>query len=164
MWLKFGSAGTRQGIFSSGGENLVYGPIGLWPQHDYLYFTLNKPSSKWHVRGDISELTNQWIHVMGTWDEEKVNLYVNGSIVDSSLKNVVSASVYTGTQMKVGKFVSTNGSTSGGLTLDEWYFWDRTLTAEQVRDVYEAYLTGINKDMLSLKIVLFKVVRSILLP
>ena len=42
--------------------------------------------------------------------------------------------------MQIGKVELSN--MTGNIVVDEWYFWDKTLTAELVMEVYQAYRQG----------------------
>ncbi|MAH42311.1 hypothetical protein CL614_01120, partial [archaeon] len=80
----------------------------------------------------------QWVHLVGNWNGSHINLYVNGSLVNStsyagqmgiSKRNVVIGNIDIGTR-------EFNG------TIDEVRIWNISLTADQIR---QQYMTNLNK-------------------
>jgi hypothetical protein len=92
------------------------------------------------VNIDVSE---GWVHILGTYDREKIRLYKNGIEVDTqsytkSIKNAVEPI----------KLVY-DGDTRDGIligSLDEVKVWDRTLSATDILALYTNESSGNNFD------------------
>ena len=153
MWLKFldSPPGYAMGIFSSGGEGSIKvngGGVALNKTSGqlFLHFKIMETGSegfKWEVSANISEMGGKWIHVAGTWDAtSEARMYINGNDKGFGHKSAfqIDSRVYEEPKMQVGKPALT--FENANFLLDEWYFWDKLLTAEQVVEVYQVYQQG----------------------
>ena len=141
---------SSRGIFSSGGEGretVVNGGVALYLYRGvlHLHFKTNGGSVvKQDVDASIQERGDQWLHVAGTWSRGgTVKIYIDGAQRDvarsSYASNPLSAN-YLIPKMQVGRLSIKNFY--GQFTLDDWYFWDQELSRDQVKQVYNAYNTG----------------------
>ena len=127
-------------MFASGGNS---GGVTLLLNQGMLrlLFQIISPNKKWEVAVDVSNQGAKWIQVAGTWTlEGVVNLYLNGALNSTGAGEAVSTSESLPLGMYVGKLNSAGRHTK--FFLDEWYFWDLELSADQVAQVYATYQTG----------------------
>ncbi|MCF7805303.1 MAG: FG-GAP-like repeat-containing protein [Candidatus Marinimicrobia bacterium] len=75
---------------------------------------------------------NKWYHVVGQWDGNKLSLYVNGEIVDSS------TAIGALSTQSVGNSIGANsdGSLSFHGKIDEVRLFDRVLTTNELNELY----------------------------
>ena len=138
MWLKFPppalNHAAEKAIFSSTGDEW-----GLYidrTQHLRLRLS-NTLGSSWRNEVRITG-ADEWIHVTGTWnDGDYARLYVNGTMpaIGHISPNGPTVSL---TDIQIGRTLQVFTA----FTIDEWYLWDKTLTDEQVMEVYQAYQRG----------------------
>jgi len=103
-------------------------------------FTIKIAGSVYTVTNTVNFLSNNWYHLVGTYDGTKVRLYVNGLEVGTAV--TITGSISSSATMPVlfGARCA-NGSTSPGAdyfggTIDEPGIWSRGLTEDEVRDLY----------------------------
>ena len=101
-------------------------------------------NQKWKVKANVTGLSNQWMHVAGTWAPEgSVSLYKDGVLMDINGQSAPGKDgVVSKDTMSIGKMDLGDGDRYGQFAIDEWYFWDRQLSVNQVEQVYVAYQTG----------------------
>lgn len=85
--------------------------------------------------------TSEFHHMAVTWDDSLLNLYLDGSLVATSS----SSGAGTGTTvdcLTIGDYPSDNGNCSSAYGyyasafIDDLAFFDRTLTAQEISDIY----------------------------
>ena len=83
----------------------------------------------------MEDLVDQWVHVAFTYDDEtKVrNLYVNSTLVDTSVVKTMPASVLKG-EFQLGAWVADANRHLKG-ALDELRIYNRALSATEVKDL-----------------------------
>ena len=127
-------------VFSSGGDS---GGVALLVNQGMLRLLVKRitPNKKWEVAVDVSNQGVKWIQVAGTWTlGGVVNFYLNAALSSTGDGETISSYQPLPPKMYVGKLNSAGGYAK--FFLDEWYFWDRELRADQVAQVYAAYQTG----------------------
>ena len=127
-------------VFSSGGDS---GRVTLLVNYGMLRLLFQRitPNKKWEVAVDVSNQGAKWFQVAGTWTlGGVVNLYLNGALNSTGVGGAVNTSESLPLEMYVGKLNSAGSHAK--FFLDEWYFWDRELIADQVAQVYATYQTG----------------------
>ena len=83
---------------------------------------------------------NNWYHVVGTFDEEKIQIYLDGELAgEKEVPNNGPVMVWNDNNIEIGGRPDTNGGANlyKGL-LDELAVYDRALTAEEVETVMNA--------------------------
>ena len=99
---------------------------------------------KHEMSANVTGRGNQWLHVAGTCKQDgAARLYIDGAEVDVfpwPLWYGQNSYSYHNQKMQVGRL--SEYFYYGEFTLDEWYFWDRELTGDQVKQIYDAYKIG----------------------
>ena len=141
---------STQGILASGGEGIlsvVGGGVALYLYQSKIYLEFKKAGLlpvRQDLYTDISGSGDQWLHVAGTWKQDgAARLYIDGAEVAAGGPSHTSLSTalrYLIPKMQVGR--TSNRNQYGAFTLDEWYFWDKELTGNQVKQIYDSYKTG----------------------
>jgi len=84
-----------------------------------------------------------WVHIVGTYDRSVMRLYKNGVEVDTrNYNNPVSNA---NDAMKLGFDGDSRDGTLIG-SLDEVKFWDNTLSAVEIKKIYDNEISGKNYD------------------
>ena len=113
-----------------------YGELGL------RFIDVDKRYAVKVLAGTVD--ADEWTHVLGTWNiNDKVRLYING-ISSANIDTPVGVVPHDSREMQLGR---TAWGLYAAFTIDEWYFWDKTLTDEQVTEVYQGYKQGNRKCM-----------------
>ncbi|PFX30431.1 Macrophage mannose receptor 1 [Stylophora pistillata] len=102
-----------------------------------LHTAVNTRQKRWHVQKPLQTGTNEWHHVMFTWQLEKgIVLYINGK---------KSSSLYYGNpsshSKSSGSFIVGSQSTrqlAGGFRMRSLAVWRRPLTSQEVNRIYLA--------------------------
>ncbi len=148
MWLKLSSAMfTNEDLYviSSGGQTSYtnQGGIAILVKDSLLYITIRDANQHLHwKKTDILAPKDAWFHlgiIMSVSNALKI--YVNGTEVATAQSISYSPSGSTGYPMQLGK-ANTGSIKFGTFSIDEWYFWDLTLTAEQITEIYDKYGQG----------------------
>ena len=153
----FISSGGQTRSVITGGMTLLAKTTGLW-----IDFRLRPDGKLWSIT-EITAEPNSWFHLAITWNKYgELTVYINGieryrvsgvaygptSSTTSSVMHVeryrVSGVAYgptsstTSSVMHVGK--NSVGLTSfSNFSLDEWFFWSKTLSSEMVTLIYNLY-------------------------
>lgn len=102
--------------------------------------TLGLNNGEGFLDSDYSFETDEWYHVVGSWDEGGMNLYVNGELVDSTTDTVVANStdgdVQIGAQLK-SKYNDYYRNFGFDGSIDEVGIYDRALTDEEINQIYD---------------------------
>ncbi|PLW80806.1 hypothetical protein C0585_00695, partial [Candidatus Woesearchaeota archaeon] len=110
---------------------------------EFYWYELSNPG--YHVSNSAIPL-NKWSYVVATYDgvADEVKLYVNGV-------NTLTVSSISGTGRQsdsivvVGGFDSSNRNFNG--SIDEVAIWNRTLSADEIMDIYKRGATKLNIDV-----------------
>lgn len=109
----------------------LYGPsTNLYPR-----FCLSINGTIYYAAKSTLNLTlNQWYHVVGTYDGTNMRLYLNGSQVDTTS---ISGNI---TAYSTPVYLGVNGALGEAFkgAIDEVGIWNRTLTASEVTQLYNA--------------------------
>ena len=151
MWIKLHESmfSGQNPIFSSGGldkDIIAFGGVTLVAGGSFLKLSFKRVGNqKWKAKANVTGLSNQWMHIAGTWAlEGSVTLYIDGTLMETNGQSTTSGN--TGAMKDsttVGKMTTSNGDDKfGQFVIDEWYFWDWELSRNQVSLVYTAYETG----------------------
>ncbi len=84
----------------------------------------------------VTPVTGNWYHVVSTFNESDVMIYVNGSL---KAKTAIGTINYIGNGNLLGisgHTCSTTAALIPNATMDEAGFWNRTLTASEISDLY----------------------------
>lgn len=138
------------GIIDKGDNTAGHDDYGLWFNNGKIEFSFNWPE-RWNVYpngdrfiGSTAVALNRWSHFAGTWDGNKVRLYVNGKL-DSEFNwtqgiKSSNASVYIGVNPG-GQEEYFNG------IIDEVAIYKRALSAEQIQQLYRNNPKGSRNEM-----------------
>ena len=144
-WIKPESVSGTHYIF------IKNGPIYFRLENDKLVLTIYNGTAGAGHTGSYNIEANKWYHVAGTYDGSYVRLYVNGVSDGSSPQT---GSMQGNGCAQIGR--SNNGGCDGGDssyfngTIDEFRIWNRTLSADEIRELYEStvpYSTQTNFSM-----------------
>ena len=136
------SIGDRY-IISSGGQTstVITGGMALLTLGGNLQirFITRNPARRWAI-ADIVIEGDEWYHVAATWNKDGyLTGYINGkqwAQVTSSVWSMASA--VASSVMYAGKPNNYEGE-YGEISLDDWCFWRRVLTNEEVQIIYDLY-------------------------
>ena len=78
-------------------------------------------------------IANEWAFYAGTFDSDRVNLYENGVLVNSSANTITP--VTTGAPLYIGKWPNSSSWDCDG-SIDEVMIFNRALSAEEVQHLY----------------------------
>jgi parallel beta-helix repeat protein len=94
--------------------------------------TINMTSS------NVSVTTNTWYHVCGRYNGTNNTVYVNGNLTGVGMSRGMS---YTNNALEIGRNSRNGAETYDGL-MDEFLLFNRSLTNEQIRALYDAGMNG----------------------
>ena len=126
-------------ILSSGGQtfHVTRGGMALYTKHGNLrisYITRNPPRH-WAVEDMVIE-GSKWYHIIATWSKDgDLAVYLNGNLHNQVGPNTATMKAASASSlMYVAKPNNYNGA-CGEVCLDEWLFWLRALSVEEVNTV-----------------------------
>ena len=106
---------------------------GLGVQSEFRHVT----GGEFVFSGEVYYETGEWNHVVLTYDGANIYQYFNGSLISETLS---SGEIYTANEpISIGYMPHDNLSQYGYFfdgSIDEFGFWDRPLTAEEVQNLY----------------------------
>jgi len=82
---------------------------------------------------------NEWSFVVGTYDGQELKLYVNGTLADN--KTYTDNITHSTNDLLIGQGTGSSAYSWDGL-IDEVSIWNRSLSAEQIREMYLAGASG----------------------
>src|SRR3989338_8796443 len=152
MWLRFrnttmgfiiSKASTTQLDASSDYEFFASGSGCSGQNDNKMGFGVWSGSTPYYRFENISHgANNEWRHVVLLYNGTNQDIYVDGNIANGILHrdSCVAASVPSTRNLK-GVYRTTIGSASFGtgpanISLDELSFWNRSLSAQEIRDIY----------------------------
>ena len=130
-------------ILSSGGQTSTVstGGMTLLTKAGTLRFSFvtRNPAKQW-VINDIVVNGDEWYHVAATWNKDGyLTAYINRKQWAQVTSNVASLnSPVASSVMFVGKPNNYEGK-YGEVHLDDWCFWRRVLTNDEVKIIYDLY-------------------------
>ncbi len=148
VWVKkIGSGtGSTPAVYSSSKSSSNNGGflITLHPTSSRFQFYVDTTGSGgWvSIQNNVGIVTNQWYHIVSTWDGSNIKMYVDGVLQTNTAS--VSQIVYSiDISATIGKYATSyfNGS------IDEVAIWDTALTSTQVSEIYNATSAGLTKDL-----------------
>jgi hypothetical protein len=140
MWLNFKNPGYNQAVYmTNGGHTTESHGVAMLYRNGHLAFHFRKKDgTEWRVNSH-NVLPSQWYHVGTTWSKEHgLRLYINGDLVDSDTNPVVrSPEAVTDyfNEFYIGR--PNDGQRprqSGFMFMDEFHFWSREKTQDQIRE------------------------------
>ena len=141
-WMLDSATGDRY-ILSSGGQtsSVVTGGMTLFTMFGTLRLTyrIRDPPQIWSVEDMVIE-ADQWYHVTATWSQDgDLSVYLNGNLWNQV--SAVGATVGGATTSSVMYAAKPNNFEGeyGEICLDEWLFWRRVLSGEEVKTVSAVY-------------------------
>lgn len=137
MWVKLDAIGTQQGFATC--LSAISGRDGWF----FLKYTDNTFSLSGYngnsYQGQAQSsgtLTTGWHHIVGTVDGTEVKVYLDGALEDTN-SSVTGVSVIDRDWVLGRQYGDSISSTLAGVE-DEVGFWDKTLTADEVSDLYNS--------------------------
>ena len=114
---------------------------GAWSQGFGMYFTADKvlnffQGSDATLASTAALNTNQWYHIVGTYDATNIKIYVNGALIDTT---AAAARVPAGQTMTWGYdqfFSASTGESRIDGDMDELAYYPSALTVTQILDHY----------------------------
>ena len=108
-----------------------------WHGGREILFRLNTTSGTYHLYSTTKINTNEWYHIVATYDGSKMRIYINGKL-DSEMP--ASGDIVDHDQVcdYIGIYPWGNVYKFHGI-IDEVYIWDRALTPQEVKERYEMY-------------------------
>lgn len=152
IWVKIPSSwtgGTYPNVVSKGA---AYG----WDTNGWsLYIFQDNRIGIGFRNGGVTDVLNfsnsikdEWTHIVGTWDGTTMSMYQDGVLKNSKPQNISPAT--TTVDLEIGRGVS---HYFGGL-LDDVRVYNRTLTEQEIKNLYEAslytryfYIDNVSRDI-----------------
>lgn len=130
------------GLVSKTGGNRVNGfGFSYANSSNDLRFYINRfdgTGSGGYVTANISSPTGSWYHTVGTYDKKNLRLYINGSEV-ASTPHTVGIGVATIKPVEISRIETGAGTyTYVDATIDEVLMYSRTLSASEIKAIYNA--------------------------
>ena len=130
----FISSGGETRSIETGGMVLLAKETGLW-----IDFRVRPDGKLWTI-SEINAVANSWFHMAITWDRYgDLTVFINGIrryMTSGEVQGFTSAA--TSSVIHVGK-TNTDLTSFGNFSLDEWFFWSKTLSDEMVTLIYNLY-------------------------
>ena len=154
VWVKkIGSGtGSTPAVYSSSKSSSNNGGflITLHPTSSRFQFYVDTTGSGgWvSIQNNVGIVTNQWYHIVSTWDGSNIKMYVDGVLQTNTAS--VSQIVYSiDISATIGKYATSyfNGK------IDEVAIWNTALTdgtggtVNQIAEIYNATGTNLTKDL-----------------
>ena len=130
----FISSGGETRSIETGGMALLAKETGLW-----IDFRVRPDGKLWSI-SEISAVANSWFHLAITWNRYgDLTVFINGIERYRTSGEVQGFnSPATSSVIHVGK-TNTGLTSFGNFSLDEWFFWSKTLSGEMVTLIYNLY-------------------------
>ena len=146
VWVKkIGSGtGSTPAVYSSSKSSSNNGGFLIMSSSNRFQFYVDTTGSGgWvSIQNNVGIVTNQWYHIVSTWDGSNIKMYVDGVLQTNTAS--VSQIVYSiDISATIGKYATSyfNGS------IDEVAVWNTALTSTQVSEIYNATGTNLTKDL-----------------
>lgn len=148
VWVKKIGSGTGSfpAVYSSskkttstGGFLILFHPASS----RFRFYVDTTGSGGWvFIQNNINIVTNQWYHIVSTWDGSNIKMYVDG-VPQTNTASVSQIGYSIDTSATIGKYAQAyfNGS------IDELGIWNTALTSTQVSEIYNATGTNLTKDL-----------------
>jgi hypothetical protein len=143
--LTKGSAHTAEGVTTGSPYQMIYSSA------QFIFWLINASGNRAILgTGSGSVKTNEWQHVVGTWDgtTEAGNqkLYIDGTEVTNATQTVVSAMLTNTQNLCFGRRSATVNSSYHKGSLDEVAVWTRALSSNEVYNLYNTPLYAPYKE------------------
>lgn len=129
------------GVWNNGGGGKNSFLLGQQGASLYFYVSPDGSSNQYYAGAVNSVVTNEWIHVAGTFDGDSVRIYING---EKQGTGYVGKDIYNGSDLgafQIGKTQAFFGPVYDGL-IDEVRIWNTTLSQQDIQDRMHAKLTS----------------------
>jgi len=156
-WIKtpYNLGGTSQRYAIAGrdgdglGSGFLFGIEGFSSQ-EHLEFRVNGDDSH-RIYKDYDFLPDVWYFVSITYSGNNANLYVNGINIGSDGNNLENINTPYERNLTIGatnvKSIFSHGSWRFNGTIDDLTIWNRSLTAEEISQLYKSSLTKYNSTL-----------------
>ena len=147
MWLNIAAESFVSGakyVISSGGHtySVSRGGLAILVKNSLLYVTVRHGQQGLHWKVDnVTIQKDTWFHLGVTWSQQNgLIIYINGTkVTEIGAVSYIAHSINdaTGVFMQLGRpNTNTNNALKGAFYIDEWYFWETTLTSEHMSNIY----------------------------
>jgi len=138
VWLKLNSLSSYEGIVSQTSSN--YGAGGYFMRRDstaeggrFSVFIYDGGTPEPRASSTTVPVTGQWYHVVATFNEKELKIYVNGNL-EGTRARVASISYGTGGNFIIGAVA--NGFPFPGL-IDDMRVYNIALTSNEIQALYQ---------------------------
>ncbi|WP_160714947.1 LamG-like jellyroll fold domain-containing protein [Chitinophaga solisilvae] len=149
-WVKKFSSGNFPMVVNGALQDNLSNEYGFAVGHrnNSLQFYLrgSNNSSAFYLTGPQTVLNNQWYHVVATYDNTTMKLYLNGTLYSSST-NQSGNILYQGLSTDffgLGAYVDQDEFYPIDARIDEVYIYGRALNATEISDFYHSYFLTSN--------------------
>jgi hypothetical protein len=123
--------------------------------YNSLQVTTNKLNSQLYINGSnraissASNLSNgTWYFVMVTYNGSSVNMYINGAADGTPVTGISGSLQHTdGTDLNIGRRDPSGAAGYFNGKIDEVMIYNRGLTSDEVRDIYNAQSAGVRSAL-----------------
>ncbi len=152
MWINSSnwSQNTYPGFY--GGQHLTNNnydggiAISSWGSLNTIYYDLHSSTTRYSCAWNPASLpsTNQWHHLVVTYDGNEMKIYFNGSrVANNTIGNITLDWSGTYTSHQIGAAdQANNGEKYFKGRIDEFMIFNRALSAEQISAIYQAGLNN----------------------
>ncbi len=143
MWVKRDNANIFDGLINRGAP--VDPPVGGYsislslPAQICLfaYVAPGKPHGEQGVCSSDT-ISTDWTHIAVVYESKKVKFYKNGNPAYNIIEDLeIGNNVQSDIQIGAGRFFGLSGNLAG--KMDELLIFNRSLTSEEIKDLYESY-------------------------
>lgn len=139
VWVLLTSLASHEGIL--GQTSSLYPSGGYFLRRDvtseggrFSMFIYDGASPEPRANATSAVTTNQWYHVVSTFNETQLKIYVNGQL-EKTTARVASINYGTGGSFRIGSYG--NGGVPFPGIIDDVRVYNRALTAEEVQTLYD---------------------------
>lgn len=113
---------------------------------DSMYFTFGDGVNSENIIKEITFSTNEWVHVVCTYNEGLTNIYLNGQLIHSSQLTITSLH-NSAENFSIGDWYHDNDTSYSTFKgkIDDVAIWSRSLTDCEIQDLFNARLNSITR-------------------
>jgi len=114
----------------------IQGQLGYGGNANIICFAIEGNVGGWKFVCDANMPSNSWVHYIHQYNGSHLNMYSNGTLINSTLLGVA-------IKIQALQVNDIRNLVNGGVFLDEYYFWNRTLTTSEIGSLWSNMSNGI---------------------